>query len=143
MSNRVVQGRMVTPEKLAELIEGDSILEAESITNADRDCPECGGDVISVGYMPSVTEFITGYKCQECDWSAKHRDRGVTSRRRCLLPIPIHRPVARSFAIETPLSAFRQAPDARSRGCGKPGMATDSRGLRPGRHSRLIYRAAD
>jgi len=27
-----------------------------------------------VGYMPSVTEFITGYKCQECDWSADDRE---------------------------------------------------------------------
>ncbi|GAA0510054.1 hypothetical protein SAMN04488066_108113 [Halorubrum aquaticum] len=74
MSNRVVQGRMVTPETLAELVEGDSILEAEDITDADRECPDCGGDVISVGYMPSVTEFVTGYKCQECDWSDDDRE---------------------------------------------------------------------
>jgi predicted RNA-binding Zn-ribbon protein involved in translation (DUF1610 family) len=74
MSNRVVQGRMVTPEKLAELVEGESVLEAESIADADRDCPECGGDVISVGYMPSVTEFVTGYKCQDCDWSDNDRE---------------------------------------------------------------------
>ena len=73
MSNRVVQGRMVTPETLAELVEGESILEAESIADADRDCPECGEDVIQVGYMPSVTEFVTGYKCQECDWSDDDR----------------------------------------------------------------------
>jgi len=73
MSNRVVQGRMVTPETLAELVEGESILEAESIADADRDCPECDGDVIQVGYMPSVTEFVTGYKCQECDWSDDNR----------------------------------------------------------------------
>ena len=73
MSNRVVQGRMVTPETLAELVEGESILEAESIADADRDCPECDGDVIQVGYMPSVTEFVTGYKCQECDWSDDDR----------------------------------------------------------------------
>ncbi len=65
---------MVTPEKLAELIEGESVLEAESIADADRDCPECGGDVISVGYMPSVTEFVTGYKCQDCDWSDDDRE---------------------------------------------------------------------
>ena len=65
---------MVTPEKLAELVEGESVLEAESIADADRDCPECGGSVISVGYMPSVTEFVTGYKCQECDWSADDRE---------------------------------------------------------------------
>jgi len=74
MSNRVVQGRMVTPGKLAEIIEGEAVLEAESITDADRACPACDGDVISVGYMPSVTEFVTGYKCQECDWSADDRD---------------------------------------------------------------------
>ena len=71
MSNRVVQGRMVTPERLAELVEGERPMEAEDIEDADRDCPECGGDVISVGYMPSVTEFVTGYKCQDCDWKAR------------------------------------------------------------------------
>jgi predicted RNA-binding Zn-ribbon protein involved in translation (DUF1610 family) len=69
--NRVVQGRMVTPKKLAELVEGDSVMDAEPIEDADRDCPDCGGDVISVGYMPSVTEFVTGYKCQDCDWDAR------------------------------------------------------------------------
>jgi len=69
--NRVVQGRMVTPKKLAELVEGDSVMDAEPIEDADRDCPECGGDVVSVGYMPSVTEFVTGYKCQDCDWSER------------------------------------------------------------------------
>jgi len=74
MSNRVVQGRMVTPEKLAELIEGDSVLEAEPIADADRTCPDCDGDVISVGYMPSVTEFVTGFKCQDCDWSGDDRE---------------------------------------------------------------------
>ena len=74
MSNRVVQGRMVTPTSLAELVEGESVLEAESIEDADRDCPECGGDVVAVGYMPSVTEFVTGYKCQECDWKATDRE---------------------------------------------------------------------
>jgi hypothetical protein len=67
--NRVVQGRMVTPTKLAEMIEGDSVMDAEGIEDADRVCPDCDGDVISVGYMPSVTAFVTGYKCQECDWS--------------------------------------------------------------------------
>lgn len=65
---------MVTPETLAELVEGEPVLEAESITDADRDCPECGSDVITVGYMPSVTEFVNGYKCQECDWSDDDRD---------------------------------------------------------------------
>jgi hypothetical protein len=69
--NRVVEGRMVTPKKLAELVEGDSVMDAEPIEDADRDCPDCGGDVLSVGYMPSVTEFVTGYKCQDCDWSAR------------------------------------------------------------------------
>ena len=71
MSNRVVQGRMVTPGKLAELIEGDSVMDTEGIEDADVDCPDCGGDVLQVGYMPSVTEFVTGYKCQECDWKAR------------------------------------------------------------------------
>ena len=69
--NRVVQGRMVTPAKLAEMIEGDSVMDAEGIEDADRHCPDCGGDVISVGYMPSVTAFVTGYKCQDCDWSER------------------------------------------------------------------------
>ncbi|SNR23533.1 DUF5795 family protein [Halorubrum vacuolatum] len=74
MSNRVVQGRMVTPGTLAELIEGSPVLETEDITDADRPCPECDGDVIEVGYMPSVTEFVTGYKCQDCDWSDDDRE---------------------------------------------------------------------
>ncbi len=65
---------MVTPEKLAELIEGDAVLEAEPIADADRTCPDCDGDVISVGYMPSVTEFVTGFKCQDCDWSGDDRE---------------------------------------------------------------------
>lgn len=69
--NRVVQGRMVTPKHLAEMIEGESVMDAESITDADRDCPECGADVLEVGYMPSVTAFVTGYKCQECDWQTR------------------------------------------------------------------------
>ncbi|MFQ3318691.1 MAG: putative RNA-binding Zn-ribbon protein involved in translation (DUF1610 family) [Natronomonas sp.] len=69
--NRVVEGRMVTPKKLAELIEGESVMDAEDIEDADRECPNCGGDVISVGYMPSVTEFVTGYKCQNCGWSER------------------------------------------------------------------------
>ncbi|SIR04296.1 hypothetical protein SAMN05421858_1221 [Haladaptatus litoreus] len=68
VENRVVQGRMVTPKKLAEIVEGESVMEADSIEEADRDCPDCGGDVLKVGYMPSVTAFITGYKCQDCDW---------------------------------------------------------------------------
>jgi predicted RNA-binding Zn-ribbon protein involved in translation (DUF1610 family) len=72
--NRVVQGRMVTPVRLAELIEGEDVMDAEAIEDAERDCPDCGGDVISVGYMPSVTEFVTGYKCQECDYSDTDRD---------------------------------------------------------------------
>ncbi|MFC5368316.1 DUF5795 family protein [Salinirubrum litoreum] len=74
MSNRVVQGRMVTSETLAELIEGERPMEAEPIEDADRDCPECGGNVLSVGYMPSVTEFVTAYKCQDCDWGESDRD---------------------------------------------------------------------
>jgi len=72
--NRVVQGRMQTPESLAELIEGESVMDAEPIEDADRDCPECGENVITVGYMPSALEFVTGYKCQECDWSETDRD---------------------------------------------------------------------
>ena len=72
--NRVVQGRMQTPESLAELIEGESVMDAEPIEDADRDCPDCGENVISVGYMPSALEFVTGYKCQECDWSETDRD---------------------------------------------------------------------
>ncbi|MFB6083015.1 MAG: DUF5795 family protein [Halorientalis sp.] len=72
--NRVVQGRMVTPGKLAEIIEGESVMDTEAIEDADRDCPDCGGNVLEVGYMPSVTEFVTGQKCQDCDWSATDRD---------------------------------------------------------------------
>lgn len=72
--NRVVQGRMVTPRRLAELIEDGDVMDAEPIAEADRACPECGGDVLSVGYMPSVTEFVTGYKCQDCAWAADDRD---------------------------------------------------------------------
>ncbi|NHN49072.1 hypothetical protein G9464_15940 [Halostella sp. JP-L12] len=74
MSNRVVQGRMVTAESLAEMIEGESVMEAEAIEDADRQCPQCGEDVLAVGYMPTVTEFVTGYKCQECDWGETDRD---------------------------------------------------------------------
>ena len=69
--NRVVQGRMQTPASLAELVEGESVMDAEPIEDADRDCPECGGNVITVGYMPSVTAFVTGYKCQDCEWREK------------------------------------------------------------------------
>lgn len=72
--NRVVQGRMVTPVKLAELIEDSDVMDAEAIEDADRECPDCGSEVLSVGYMPSVTEFVTGYKCQECDWSDTDRE---------------------------------------------------------------------
>ena len=67
--NRVVEGRMVTPKKLAELIEGESVMDAEPIEDADRTCPECDGSVLAVGYMPSVTAFVTGYKCQDCSWA--------------------------------------------------------------------------
>jgi len=72
--NRVVQGRMVTPVRLAELIEDDDVMDAEAIEDADRECPDCGGDVLSVGYMPGITEFVTGFKCQDCDWSETDRD---------------------------------------------------------------------
>ncbi|WP_101297789.1 DUF5795 family protein [Halegenticoccus soli] len=73
MENRVVQGRMVTPERLAELIEGERPMEADAIEDADRECPQCGGSVLQVGYMPSVTEFVVGYKCQDCDWAETDR----------------------------------------------------------------------
>ncbi|NEU57130.1 DUF5795 family protein [Halorussus sp. MSC15.2] len=73
-ANRVVQGRMVTAESLAEMIEGEDVMDAQSIEDADRECPECGGDVLEVGYMPSVTAFVTGWKCQECDWSDTDRE---------------------------------------------------------------------
>jgi hypothetical protein len=72
--NRVVQGRMVTPQSLAELIEDDGVMDAEPIADADRDCPDCDGDVLEVGYMPSATEFVTGWKCQECDWRDTDRE---------------------------------------------------------------------
>ncbi len=65
---------MVTATKLAELIEDDSVMEVDSIEEAERDCPECGGNVLKVGYMPSVTAFVTGWKCQDCDWSETDRD---------------------------------------------------------------------
>ena len=72
--NRVVEGRMVTPGKLAELIEGEDVLEVDSIADADRSCPDCGGDVLEVVYMPSVTELVTGWKCQDCAWQADDRE---------------------------------------------------------------------
>ncbi|WP_336363521.1 DUF5795 family protein [Halalkalicoccus salilacus] len=78
--NRVVQGRMVNPKGLAELIEeaeGDDrgdVMEATEIEDAERECPECGGDVLQVGYMPNVSEFVTGLKCQECDWHETDRE---------------------------------------------------------------------
>lgn len=71
--NRVVQGRMVTPGKLAEIIEGGDVMDTEAIEDADSECPDCGGNVLSVGYMPSVTEFVTGFKCQDCDWRETDR----------------------------------------------------------------------
>ncbi|WP_460918697.1 DUF5795 family protein [Salinarchaeum chitinilyticum] len=72
--NRVVQGRMVTPASLAEIVEGEGVIDAEDIEDADRECPDCGGDVLAVGYMPTVTEFVTGFKCQDCDWAETDRD---------------------------------------------------------------------
>jgi len=72
--NRVVQGRMVTPPALAELIEGDAVMEVDSIEDADQTCPDCGGeDVLEIVYMPSVTELVTGWKCQDCDWAETDR----------------------------------------------------------------------
>jgi ribosomal protein S27AE len=73
-ANRVVEGRMVTPETLAELIENDDVMDAEPIQDADRECPNCGGNVLEVGYMPSITEFVTGWKCQDCGWSDTDRE---------------------------------------------------------------------
>lgn len=72
--NRVVEGRMVDPEGLAELIEGERPLEATEIEDSDRECPDCGGDVLQVGYMPSVSEFVTGFKCQDCEWNDTDRE---------------------------------------------------------------------
>ena len=72
--NRVVQGRMVTNEHLAELIEGDPVMAADPIKDTERDCPDCGGNVLTVGYMPSATEYVDGYKCQDCDWAENDRD---------------------------------------------------------------------
>ncbi|UWG49771.1 Zn finger domain containing protein [Halalkaliarchaeum sp. AArc-CO] len=74
MSNRVVEGRMVNAGRLAELIEGERPMEAEAIEDADRECPDCGGNVLQVGYMPSITEFVVGYKCQDCAWSDDDRE---------------------------------------------------------------------
>ena len=74
MENRVVEGRMVTSETLAELIEDDDVMDAEPIQDADRECPDCGGNVLEVGYMPSITEFVTGWKCQDCGWSDTDRE---------------------------------------------------------------------
>jgi hypothetical protein len=65
---------MVTAESLAELIEGETPMEATEIEDADRECPDCGGNVLEVGYMPSVTDFLTGYKCQDCAWSDTESD---------------------------------------------------------------------
>jgi len=72
--NRVVEGRMVTPDALAELIHGASVMAADPIEDADVDCPDCGGSVIAVGYMPDVTSFVTGYKCQDCPWAEERSD---------------------------------------------------------------------
>ena len=72
--NRVVEGRMVTPEALAELIEGEDVMDAEPITDADRECPDCGGNVLEVGYMPSISAFVTGRKCQDCRWHETDRE---------------------------------------------------------------------
>lgn len=72
--NRVVEGRMVTADSLAELIEGEPVMETDAIEEADRECPECGSNVLRVGYMPSVTAFVTGWKCQECAWQDTDRE---------------------------------------------------------------------
>jgi len=49
-------------------------MEATEIEDADRECPDCGGNVLEVGYMPSVTDFLTGYKCQDCAWQETESD---------------------------------------------------------------------
>ena len=67
--NRVVEGRMVTPKRLAELIEDGEVLEATEISDSEERCPECGGNVIEIGYMPDPTAFRTGRKCQDCAWA--------------------------------------------------------------------------
>lgn len=72
--NRVVEGRMVTPQRLAELVEGGDVIEAEPITDADRECPDCGGNVLEVGYMPSAMAYVTGWKCQDCEWHDTDRE---------------------------------------------------------------------
>lgn len=59
---------MVTAKSLAEQLEGADVMDAEPIEDADRECPECGGNVLTVGYMPSALSFVTGYKCQDCPW---------------------------------------------------------------------------
>ncbi|MFB6187649.1 MAG: DUF5795 family protein [Halobacteriaceae archaeon] len=73
--NRVIQGRMVTPQKLAEMVEEDEVMEVDTIEDAEMDCPECGGDVVSIVYMPTVKDIYTGYKCQECDWKKSEESR--------------------------------------------------------------------
>ena len=65
---------MVTAKKLAEIVEGDTVMEVDSIEEADRECPACGESVLTVTYMPSVTELVTGKKCHECDWSETDRN---------------------------------------------------------------------
>jgi len=72
--NRVVEGRMVTPQSLAELVEDGDVMDADPIEDAERDCPDCGGNVLTVGYMPSVLEFVTAYKCQDCAWQQTDRE---------------------------------------------------------------------
>lgn len=66
--NRVIQGRMMTPKKLAQILEDGDILEATEITDADESCPDCGGNVVEVGYMPDATSYRVAKKCQDCDW---------------------------------------------------------------------------
>jgi DNA-directed RNA polymerase subunit RPC12/RpoP len=53
------------------MIEGEDVMDAEPIEDAERDCPECSESVLKVGYMPSAMAFVTGYKCQECDWKER------------------------------------------------------------------------
>ncbi len=116
--NRVVQGRMQTPESLAELIEGEDVMDAEPIEDADDDCPECGENVISVGICPLRWSLLL-------DTSAKSAT-GPTptaTERRLPIEIPLMRVGLRRSAGSWPSPGRRLTPEA----------------TRLGRHFELIY----
>ena len=71
----VVDGDEETTLSVAEgRVLRDALLEAGfDVYGAVSRRANCGGDVLSVGYMPSVTEFVTGYKCQDCEWRETDR----------------------------------------------------------------------